>query len=608
LDGRRIGNGARQLKPTPLDRRRAYKPLDFGNGIVAGTVGPSGRLLSLGVAHAELGRLWLTATDPFPESQREDEDAVRAHRAALAAPDRPSFGLSLLDRAGDAYFIEDALPLAVLDAGDVRVEVTTFAPAGRTGLVQLIRVSARRQSLRLAPEWTGRPRLGRADYTQITEGGRLPSPASAPREGRDGEVLWIDDRVLDGAVAFAVPGPLEVPAGGSGLLVVAVAIGARLDDVVAEARALAREATTLAGAEVRARMTFWRDSQLDGEDERAHVIRRGVAYALDCAQSRVSDRAVAIITDHEILPLVWTRDAYYICRALLGVAPKEPRAREAVEQFIVWLFKIAERPEGAWPRSALASGRAKDIAFQLDQQIYPPLLVADHARLTGTAALRERYAVACRATLDALLARRSPFGLVPTAETPADDPLRQPFHFSSHVLLWHALREFGHGAAGEIRAATLEHFVSEGRFAYAISGPRAAGARHYHDANDLPTVFAPGWGFCEADDPRWRATIAFAWSDANQGYFAGRFGGLGSLHTPRPWTLGDLQEIVVARVQGDRRREARARARLSTVETWDCHLAEAYDQETGAVAARHWFGWPAAVRALLESDPMLTAP
>jgi len=533
---------------------------------------------------------------------------VREHRAALAARDRPSFGLSLLEASGEAFFIEDALPLAAVKTDDMRVEVTTFAPAGRAGVVQLIRLASREKQIAVRPEWTGRPRLGRADYTQITEGGPLPKPPAAPREGREGDVRWIDDRALEGAVAFALPGPFEITAGGSGLLVLAIAIGTRLGDVIAEARALQRDATSLASAEVRTRASFWRDIGLDADDERSHLIRRGAAYALDCAQSRVNDRAVAIITDHEILPLVWTRDAYYICRALLAVAPNAPSPLAAVEQFIVWLFEIAERPDGAWPRSSLASGKAKDVAFQLDQQLYPLLLVADHSRLAGTAVLRERYDAVCRETLDALLARRSEFGLVPTAETPADDPLRQPYHFSSHVLLWHVLRTFGHPAAAEIRQATIEHFASDGRFAYAISGPRGTGARHYHDANDLPTVFAPGWRFCAAADPLWRATIAFGWSEANEGYFAGPFGGLGSLHTPRPWTLGDLQEIVVARVQGDAAGEARARARLDAVETWDGLLAEAYDPRTGAVAARHWFAWPAALRALLEREPMLTAP
>ena len=531
---------------------------------------------------------------------------MREHRAALAVPDRPSFGLSFLEGPADAFLVEDSLPLAVLDREDVRIEVTTVAPRGRTGVVQLVRVVGRRAPLRLAPEWSGQPRLGRADYTQITEGGPLPHPPVAPRQGRDGAAVWIEDEALEAAVAFLVPGPIELRAGASGLLVVALAFGGRRADALAEVRALARDASESVGAEVRSRRALWTGLGLDREA--AHPVRRGVAYALDCTASRISDRAVAIVTDHEILPLVWTRDAYYICRALLAAAPNEPAVRRAVEGFITWLFEVAERPEGAWPRASLETGGAKDVAFQLDQQLYPPLLVADHARLTRDPAPRERYDTACRETLERLLARRSAFGLVPTAETPADDPIRQPYHFSSHVLLWHVLRAFDHSAAEEIRAATLEHFVSEGRFAYAITGPRGEGARHYHDANDLPTVFAPGWGFCPADDPRWRATIAFAWSSENEGYFAGAFGGLGSLHTPRPWTLGDLQEIVVARVTAGPAREARSRERLAKVETWDGLLAEAYDEQTGAVAARHWFAWPAALRALLELDPMLTAP
>jgi hypothetical protein len=575
---------------------------------VAGTVAANGRLLSLGTAHHKLGRLWLTATEPFPEHLRGDEDAVREHRALLAAPDRPSFGLSLLEGEAEASLVADALPRASLARAEMRIEVTTFAPDGRHGLIQIVRIEATSGRLAVRPEWTGNPRLGRADYTQITEGGPLPQPPAAPREGREPDAFWIEDAPLECAVAVALPHPLDLAAGQTGILALAVAIGTRLEQVLAQARGLRRDAAALAATEERTRKARWTALMFDGDDEAAHRMRRGVAYALDCARSRISDLAVAIITDHEILPLVWTRDAYYVCRALLALAAADPDALAAIEHFIVWLFDVAERPDGAWPRSSLASGQAKDVAFQLDQQLYPLLLVSDHARLTSRTELRDRYEKDCRSTLVALLARRSAFGLVPTAETPADDPLRQPFHFSSHVLLWHVLRVFGDPAAEEIRGAALEHFASEGRFAYAVSGARGAGARHYHDANDLPTVFAPGWGFCGADDPRWRATIDFAWSPANEGFFAGRFGGLGSLHTPRPWTLGDLQEMVVARVLADAAREARARARLARVETWDALLAEAYDERTGVVAARHWFAWPAAFRALLEGDPMLLAP
>jgi hypothetical protein len=606
VDGRRYGLSDPALSAIELDRRKPYKPLDVGNGVVSGTLAPNGRLHSLGIAHPVIGRLWLTATEPFPESLRGDEDAVRRHRAALAARDRPSFGLSFLDIETDAFLEEDSIPHALHEDEGGRIEVWTVAPPARSGLVQVIRITAGPKARVVVPQWSGRPRLGRADYTQITEGGTTPHPPVAPTEGRDGPVLWIDDRVLDAAAAVVLPGPVEIGARATAELILAIALGRDLEATLAEARALSRDGARLATDEIGARRALWSGLGLDGD--RSHEVRRGVAYALDCAASRIGATAVAVITDHEILPLVWTRDAYYICRALLSAGPKDIRARAVVDGFVNWLFEVAERPEGAWPRASLASGQAKDVAFQLDQQLYPLLLTADHARLTGENVVRERYGDACRATLEWLLRRRSPFGLVPTAETPADDPLRQPYHFSSHVLLWHVLRAFAHPSADEIRAATLEHFAVDGRFAYAVTGPRGGGARHYHDANDLPTVFAPGWGFCASTDPLWRETIAFAWSDANEGYFPGRFGGLGSLHTPHPWTLGDLQEIVVARATADRDRERRARERLARVETWDGLLAEAYDEATGAVAARHWFAWPAALRALLEREPMLTAP
>ena len=272
------------------------------------------------------------------------------------------------------------------------------------------------------------------------------------------------------------------------------------------------------------------------------------------------------------------------------------------------LVEKAERPAGWWPRASLANGAAKDPAFQLDQQLFPFVLLDDHARLTGDSALRDRYVPIRDEMLRALLARRVPFGLIATDETPADDPLEQPFHFSSHVLLWRVLRDLDPAAAMEERAATLAGFTDSGRFAYAVRGARADGPRHYHDANDLPTVFAPTWGFCAPDDPTWRATIDFAWSTANDGYFPGSLGGLGSLHTPHPWPLGDLQEIVVARVLGDAAREQRCWTRLERVEMWDGLLPEAYDETTGAVASRHWFAWPVALRALLLLDPMLKAP
>ncbi|HET8569603.1 MAG TPA: glycoside hydrolase family 125 protein, partial [Candidatus Limnocylindria bacterium] len=310
-----------------------------------------------------------------------------------------------------------------------------------------------------------------------------------------------------------------------------------------------------------------------------------VAWLADCVASDVGDGAVALLADHAILPLVWTRDAYFVARALLAAG-----RRDLVDAFLRWCFERAARLDGRWwPRSSLATGEPKDRAFQLDQQLYPLLLLAE----TGGPAA-ERYRRAAEEQLDAVLARADG-GLVATSETPADDRLEQPFHFSSHVLLWKTVRALGRDAE-PLRRLVRDRFTHGGRFAYAIG----AGVRHYHDANDLPTALAPAWGFCDADDDVWRATIAYAWSRENAAHFDGPLGGLGSLHTPHPWPLGDLQRVVVARARRDEDAERDAWSRLGRVATWDGLLPEAYDEGDGSVASRHWFAWPVALRATLR--------
>jgi uncharacterized protein len=591
-----------------LDRRSPYKPLDVGNGIVSGAITPGGRWLSLGIGHPVHGRVELTRMEPFAGS-RFDQSEVRAYRESMADPTRPSFGFDLLDAEPSAVWLaEDSFPAAIVERAEGRFESIAVAPEGRSGVVQIVRIKAKTEIR--GPTWTSTMRLARAEYTQLTAGGPLPDAHTHNRISMHQRDDWpdslflLEDRAL-GAAATIAATYAEIGAGTEAVAILVVALGLDPMATMTEAHELARDAQALVERQRSERRTLWTGLELDGP--KADPVRRGLAYAIDCAASRSGD-VNAILADHQILPLVWTRDAYYVCRALLG-GPPEPRVVALVDGFIRWTFESAETIEGWWPRASLASGGAKDPAFQLDQQLWPLLLVADRARLTRDPSQRDRYAKSCASVIDRLLQARTPFGLVATAETPADDPLEQPFHFSSHVLFWRVLSAFERpDDAAAVRDATLRHFASDGRFAYAVAGPDGRNPRHYHDANDLPTVFAPGWGFCSADDPRWRATIDFAWSIANEGYFAGTLAGLGSLHTRHPWPLGDLQEIVLGRVMKDPGREQRARERLARVEMWDGMLPEAYDETSGAVASRHWFAWPAALRALLEREPMLAAP
>ena len=589
------------MPPRRLDPQAPYKPLDVGNGIVSGYLTPSGRWLEIGIAHRHQGRVVVSDTATFSGDAR-DQGAVRAYRRWLASGARAGFGLGALATGGRASLLEDSLPMVVHARAALRLEATAFAPAGRRGVVQVVRIRARRAT-RFEPAWTGEIFLRRAAYTQLTPGGVLPSVDEQTRSGRDERGLWSVHDGLETAVGIIVPAPVTIAAGASAVCVVALAFGRDPAEALSEASSLAARAEAQLTATAQARRELWTGADLVAP--RRAPMRRAVAYALDCAASNVGD-ATAVLADHAILPLVWTRDAYYVCRAMLAITPRE--GVELTRRFLTWCFEVAERPDGWWPRASLASGQSKDPVFQLDQQLYPLLLLADHARLTRDDTLVRRYTEARDRVVAALLERRSPLGLIATDETPADDPIEAPFHFSSHVLLWRALRQVQHRESARVRDATKRHFAAGDMYAYAVSGAKGEGAVRYHDANDLPTVFAPGWQFCRSGDPRWRATIEFAWSKENRAFVDGPFGGLGSVHTLHPWPLGDLQDVVLGRVLRDRARVTRARERLKAVATWDGMLPEAYDEASGEVASRHWFAWPIALWALLEREPRLIAP
>ena len=218
--------------------------------------------------------------------------------------------------------------------------------------------------------------------------------------------------------------------------------------------------------------------------------------------------------------------------------------------------------------------------FQQDQQCYPLLELCDfykqfpEERTFVQSILQDDTVLLI---LQMLEQHRDPTtGLYKTEETPGDDAVEYPFHFSSHVLLWHTIinlstvyRSFPEitnvdpaeleQLADQIRAATLKHFVSRNShtgeviFAYLTDG--SGTQTFYHDANDIPTLFALDWGFIDNPELQriWGQTMDFGLSSSNkEGFFPdGEFGGLGSVHTRGPWPLGYAQEFIYANLRGD---------------------------------------------------------
>jgi meiotically up-regulated gene 157 (Mug157) protein len=301
----------------------------------------------------------------------------------------------------------------------------------------------------------------------------------------------------------------------------------------------------------------------------------------------------------------------------------DDQAAEVVESHQRWLWGPSHRT-GTWARSHLTNGVAKDPGVQADQQLYPILQLVDfRARCRRWPAApdidwREEVAAAL-----ATLPRHLGTGLLASQENAADDPAELPYPFSVQVLYAHVLERLGRwqdelALGGEDLRMRAETVRDAARTAFTVEGPHGPQfayevdleGRHrlYADANDLPTALAPVWGFCPTTSTRWRNTMRFAFSSANPSWSAGGYAGLGSMHTPGSWPLGDVQAVAWHQQRGDHGRAHQALERLLRTTCHDGLLPEAYDSDTGEWTARHWFGWPSAALGCLLVAPTAQVP
>lgn len=578
-----------------------FKPLDFGGQGITGSLDVEGCLIALNAYHPAHGYVTLTTAGPFPEADRYNPAAVRAYRAGLARLSGFGFRAPSAVRHISTRHRDTPLPGVVIETVDGTLEIDTGVYQG--SVYQRVTADG------LTPIWSGRLSLMRCAYTQLTEGGPVPMPKFTMRARLAAGRLLIEAPTLPAAVliegfadsemwALEANSPVDVRiAGQPGESLLRYTFGLSAEDV--ERRCRDVPLTMPPFTELRRE---WHDKLADMPPDR--VLRRGLLYSLLMAVPH--GNGTCLLTDHMLLPLSWNRDAYYLARALLAWHANRAEAIDVVRRHLHWMWVDAERQDGFWGRCYLANGKIKDAAFQLDQQLFPVLELTDYAVETGDADLLRARRPAITALMDRLLARRHAERLLfPTDETPADDPIALPYHFSSHVLLWRVWRQMARldmpgdwaALADQLRQEIDSAFITpdEGRrlYAYATDG---AGRYHvYHDANDFPLALAPAWGFCAADDACWQDTVQFAFSDSNVGgVYDGR---LGSVHTRAPWPLGDIQEWIIARVLGDTARATRAQQRLHASAQWDGALPEACHPVTGEVVSRHWFAWPNAAYA-----------
>jgi hypothetical protein len=584
------------------------RPLDAGTGRVCASfaVGTAA-WLSIGGCHPSCGFVELSDLPQFDEAERGNPAATRRRRELMLEPRYACVAVELDGRAPRlrASTADPARPRWSADGITVAVDGDPDGDALRQ--LWSIQASPRR-----------RPSV------VVSSGGRVDRPALA-------EITEVDPPLPTGAVTDAtvvgneliLAAPLLPAAARIAITGCRVAWHAAPDGHVAEltwpdgAQELAFEIEVALAASLPDRThSGTRRHALPAShpivDDLDWLTARAVTYVRACTTLQVAPDERVILTDHRILPLSWTRDAYW--QALLLLAADGAGDRDRVADHLRWLWRRCDRPDGRWVRSHHADGHRKDLAFQADQQLYPIVELADFWRATGGLPDGVRWTDAVATAWSAAAGEIDPeTGLIGTAENAADDPAAAPFIGGSQILLWYCamrLAELADAGAVAIDVDSIRSVASRARDAFdmhlgaEVGWAYAADGRGlrivYHDANDLPIALAPVWEFCRHDDPGWRATMAFAFSPANRGFVEGDRPGLGSTHTPGPWTLGDLQAWIAALVIGDDATAAAALDRLAEVAYADGMLPEAYAASGPVERVRHSFAWPGAALAALR--------
>ncbi|GIM47942.1 hypothetical protein DNHGIG_34910 [Collibacillus ludicampi] len=632
----------------PLLSVMNQKPVDVGCGRLSASIGSDGLIRSINYYHPSQGFVTLAPIGQFPNDKWYDSAFVRQYRRRLISDQVDGFGFRWKGnlQKQKVYQAEKKFPFFYDRFGEIDVSSLFLAVEEKEKAFLIQRIEVKNggdQTVRVPFEVGGTFSLNRCSYGQLTEAGPIPiPPLSNVMKVQQNHLLIMNAHL---------PATVDVYLFEEGEPLILSPMEKRADEPItyrheAELHLKKGESRTI-------HIVYIAHTQVEGQPElhysyveeleakafqhgprwKKHngqenitkfLIERNVNYIVSCCSIPVSDEHVCVITDHQLLPLSWNRDAYYMMQLLLESEKNvnelfevsyewewRNKIRQILRGHLLWMFEKAERPDRYWGRAYLTNGLCKDKVFQLDQQCYPLLELCDYHERFCDKETVQRLLPQVKDILNMMMEYKDDQKWIfRTGETPADDKVDYPYHFSSQVLVWHTLQQLAtlnetfafyeadlFEWADRVKQDCLDAFVTshKDRELFAYLTDLKGNYQLYHDANDLPTVYAPIWGFCDRKDERWIHTMEFAFSPENKGgFYTGEFGGLGSVHTPHAWPLGDGQELLFSGLVEDSTRQDQVLCKLKQVVQWDGLFSEAIHEERGTVESRHWFSWPGA--------------
>jgi hypothetical protein len=257
----------------------------------------------------------------------------------------------------------------------------------------------------------------------------------------------------------------------------------------------------------------------------------------------------------------WSRDAFLWSLPGLLLAD-----REAARAMLEYAFRTQWRNAGM--HAQYLNGAVIYPGFELDELAAFPVGLGSYLRATGDATILQDAAVAdAMRDYPSRLARwRGSCGLHETFLDPSDDPVRYPYLTYDNVLAWRGLLDaaevldllrvgqeaaLAREAAARLMQAIRTHCVVDGpsgpMFAWAVDGH---GAFELYDDPPGSLLLLPYHGFCDPAEPTYVNTAAWVWSPANPWYVDGPFGAPACLHSPDPWPMAVVNDLLVGNAGG----------------------------------------------------------